>query len=407
MLKELSYAYAATVTSDRSLKNIDLGASCGFLFKVGHLGSKSTEYLALCKICEFVIHSLELCNLFIEASTREGVKLGSVVNDICAKSVIDSFLICFGNICVRHTGSICFNNIFKTGFARFGCNIVPSYPVFYFIYSDFYGLAQVLPLFRWLYRGRLVVNIDGLEHRREKWGRLAKWFLRLSEACAVRAADVVVADNKGIADYVTETYGRESVTIAYGGDHAVREVPQERQQEMLAARRLTPGGYALSLCRIEPENNCHVILEAARLSGQKLVFVGNWNRSEYGSKLKADFAEDDNICLVDAVYNLDELYTLRRNCRVYIHGHSAGGTNPSLVEAMHCEVPILAYDVVYNRETTGQQAHYWGSAESLAGLLLQLPTENLQQNATTMKALARQHYCWSTIARRYEETYGR
>ena len=263
----------------------------------------------------------------------------------------------------------------------------------------------VLPLFRWLYRGRLVVNIDGLEHRREKWGRLAKWFLRLSEACAVRAADVVVADNKGIADYVTETYGRESVTIAYGGDHAVREVPQERQLEMLAARGLTPGGYALSLCRIEPENNCHVILEAARKSGQKLVFVGNWNRSDYGRNLRMQYADCPNICTVDAVYELDELYTLRRNCRVYIHGHSAGGTNPSLVEAMHCEVPILAFDVVYNRETTGHQAHYWSSAEELAHVLQNTQADALSANAAAMKQLAHQHYCWQTIARRYESTY--
>lgn len=263
----------------------------------------------------------------------------------------------------------------------------------------------VLPIFRWLYRGRLVVNIDGLEHRREKWGRLAKWFLRLSEACAVRAADVVVADNKGIADYVTETYGSESVTIAYGGDHAVREVPQERQLEMLAARGLTPGGYALSLCRIEPENNCHVILEAARLSGQQLVFVGNWNRSDYGRNLRMQYADCPNICTVDAVYELDELYTLRRNCRVYIHGHSAGGTNPSLVEAMHCEVPILAFDVVYNRETTGHQAHYWGSAEELAHALQNTQADALSANAAAMKQLAHQHYCWQTIARRYESTY--
>ena len=263
----------------------------------------------------------------------------------------------------------------------------------------------VLPIFRWLYRGRLVVNIDGLEHRREKWGRLAKWFLRLSEACAVRAADVVVADNKGIADYVTETYGRESVTIAYGGDHAVREVPQERQLEMLAARGLTPGGYALSLCRIEPENNCHVILEAARLSGQQLVFVGNWNRSDYGRNLRMQYADCPNICTVDAVYELDELYTLRRNCRVYIHGHSAGGTNPSLVEAMHCEVPILAFDVVYNRETTGHQAHYWGSAEELAHALQNTQADALSANAAAMEQLAHQHYCWQTIARRYESTY--
>lgn len=263
----------------------------------------------------------------------------------------------------------------------------------------------MLPLFRLLYRGRLVVNIDGLEHRREKWGRFAKWFLRCSEACAVRTADVVVADNKGIANYVTETYGKQAVTIAYGGDHALREVSDEQQQQLLANRGLKRGEYALSLCRIEPENNCHLILEAARQSGQKLVFVGNWNRSDYGRKLREQYADCANICTIDAVYDLDELYTLRSNCRVYIHGHSAGGTNPSLVEAMHCAVPILAFDVVYNRETTGHKALYWDSANTLAEQLLNTEESILSTNATDMQHIARQQYCWSNIARQYEATY--
>lgn len=79
-----------------------------------------------------------------------------------------------------------------------------------------------LPIFRLLYRKRLVVNIDGLEHKRAKWGKFTKWFLRISEAMAVRFADVIVADNKGIQDYVTETYGKKSELIAYGGDHTQR-----------------------------------------------------------------------------------------------------------------------------------------------------------------------------------------
>lgn len=90
-----------------------------------------------------------------------------------------------------------------------------------------------LPIFRLLYRKRLIVNIDGLEHRRAKWGKFAKWFLRTSEAMAVKYADVVIADNKGIQDYVKETYDMPSELIAYGGDHTQRDVPEAQQLETL------------------------------------------------------------------------------------------------------------------------------------------------------------------------------
>ena len=119
-----------------------------------------------------------------------------------------------------------------------------------------------LPLYRLLFRKRIVVNIDGLEHRRDKWGKWARKFLRLSERIAVKFADVVVADNKVIRDYVTETYRKPSVLIAYGGDHAVIPVDLPRQREILAFFGVGAKAYACTICRIEPENNCHLILEA-------------------------------------------------------------------------------------------------------------------------------------------------
>lgn len=109
---------------------------------------------------------------------------------------------------------------------------------------------------------RLVVNIDGLEHKRAKWGKFTKWFLRISEAMAVRFADVIVADNKGIQDYVTETYGKKSELIAYGGDHTQREVSEERQHEILNKYGVKANTYSISVCRIEPENNSHILCEA-------------------------------------------------------------------------------------------------------------------------------------------------
>ena len=229
---------------------------------------------------------------------------------------------------------------------------------------------------------------------------LTKWFLRTSEAMAVRYADVVIADNKGIQDYVRETYHKEAVLIAYGGDQVLRNISEERQMEILRKYGVTPGNYAVSVCRIEPENNSHVICEAFASSGKDIVFVGNWERSEYSRGLKQKYAEYCNIRMVNAVYDLDELYALRNWCCCYVHGHSAGGTNPSLVEAMFFGKPVLAYDVVYNRETTGNKACYFKTADELTELL-----NRNTPDGTPMKEIAMRRYTWKYIAEQYEILY--
>lgn len=258
----------------------------------------------------------------------------------------------------------------------------------------------ILPLFRLFCRKRLIINIDGLEHRREKWGRMARTFLKLSESMAVRHADVIISDNKGIQDYVREEYGRESVLIAYGGDHAVRSLAPEREEEVLDRYGLRQEGYAVTVCRIEPENNCHLTLEAFSKSDRELVFIGNWSKSAYGQELKEKYSSFPNIHILDPIYDIDTLYALRKNSCAYVHGHSAGGTNPSLVEAMFFGKPILAYDVVYNRETTGGKADYWGSAEELVRLL-----ESELSDGKQLESMARNSYMWSHIAHQYEKLY--
>lgn len=257
-----------------------------------------------------------------------------------------------------------------------------------------------LPLFRLLYHKRLVVNIDGLEHRRAKWNGFTKSFLRFSEKMAIKYADAIIADNKGIQDYVTETYHKDSALIAYGGDHVLRNVPADRQKEILAQYGLAEKQYAVSVCRIEPENNCHITLEAFSKTGRHLVFIGNWERSNYGHEMKTCFAVYPNIQLLDAVYDLDILYTLRNHARWYVHGHSAGGTNPSLVEAMFFGCPILAYDVVYNRETTLNSAYYYKDSEELVALLCKDDLDGEE-----MRVIAEQHYTWKHIAEQYEALY--
>lgn len=257
-----------------------------------------------------------------------------------------------------------------------------------------------LPIFRMFYRKKLIINIDGLEHRREKWGKLARKVLLYSERAAVRYADTIIADNKGIQDYVTETYHRDSVLIAYGGDHVRHEMSQEVQEQHLAAYQLEKGKYAITVCRIEPENNCHKTLEAFANSGKELVFIGNWNKSAYGRNLKEKYSNYPHLHLLDAIYDLDILYALRKNAGAYVHGHSAGGTNPSLVEAMFFGCPILSYDVVYNRATTHNQAYYWKEVADLEQLLTRTDLDG-----KVMTDIAQKEYTWKHIARQYESLY--
>lgn len=262
-----------------------------------------------------------------------------------------------------------------------------------------------LPLFRLFCKKKLVVNIDGLEHRREKWGRFAKWFLRYSEKMAVKYADVVVSDNKGIQDYVKQTYGKDSALIAYGGDHVERELSVEQQEAMLKRYGVKKGDYSFTVCRIEPENNCHVTLEAFAQTGDRLMFVGNWEKSEYGRALKEKYKEVVTLSLLDPIYDLDTLYAFRANCKFYVHGHSAGGTNPSLVEAMYFGRPILAYDVVYNRETTENATCYFRTVLELVAVLNIKEEEAWRESAQKMKEIANRRYLWKVVARQYEELY--
>ncbi len=257
-----------------------------------------------------------------------------------------------------------------------------------------------LPFLRLLSRAKIIVNIDGLEHRRNKWTAHIRKFLLLSEVVAVKWAHTIIADNKGIADYVKWRYKKDATLITYGGDHVMRPVPQETQDRILRSYGLEKRGYSMKVCRIEPENNCHIVLDAFANSGKQLVFIGNWKKNEYSRRLKEQYKNHSNITLLDSIYDLEILYTLRTNTEFYIHGHSAGGTNPSLVEAMFFGCPILAYNCVYNCETTCNKASYWSNSEELQQLLQK---QGLTGEAT--KEIACKHYTWEKITKEYESIY--
>ncbi len=260
----------------------------------------------------------------------------------------------------------------------------------------------ILPLFRLFYpKTKLIINIDGLEHRREKWNKPIKKFLKYSERLAVKFGDVIISDNKAIQDYVLDEYKKTSRMIAYGGDHAqkVPSSPEVIQQYGI------PKEYAFKVCRIEPENNIHLILEAFSHSPLPLVIIGNWNKSDYGIKLKEKYKSSASTILLDPIYNQNKLDQIRSNCKIYVHGHSAGGTNPSLVEAMSLGLPVFSFDVYYNRETTQNKAKYFKNKEELVRLIQNISEPEIQKLGNEMKAIADKEYTWQKIANQYLELF--
>ena len=260
-----------------------------------------------------------------------------------------------------------------------------------------------LPIIKLISQKKIIIHIDGLEWRRAKWGAMAKKFLKISEQIAINYADVVIADNAAIQEYITDEYHKNSELIAYGGDHVF---PMKTEQLKNWNYSFSPKSYAIKVCRIEPENNIHIVLEAfSKINNLSLVIVGNWNNSEYGLMLRKKYIHDKNIQFLDPIYDQDKLYILRSNALCYVHGHSAGGTNPSLVEAMFLGLPIIAFDINYNQETTYHKAIYFDSVEKLITLLKGFDKLELSNLGSKMKELALQYYTWENVTDKYADLF--
>ena len=141
-----------------------------------------------------------------------------------------------------------------------------------------------------------------------------------------------------------------------------------------------------------------MILEAYARARAPLVFVGNWENSSYGRRLRQAYGDRPWISLLDPVYDPALLQRIRRRASVYVHGHFAGGTNPSLVEMMHFDVPVLAFDCTYNRYTTEDEASYFADADALAVLAAE---DACWARGAVLGAIARRRYTWSRIGACY------
>lgn len=209
----------------------------------------------------------------------------------------------------------------------------------------------------------IVTNMDGLEWRRTKYNRLTRWYLRQAERWGALHSDYLIADSKSIQLYLDDKFNCNSVFIPYGAELFT---PAGNETQQLRELNLNPLEYDLLIARFEPENNIEMALQAYAAQGKRmLVLVGGYDKTKFGNRCYAQFNGHSNIRFLNGIYDGNLLNTLRYYSRLYIHGHSVGGTNPSLLEAMACGSLIAAHDNAFNRSVLEDHAHYFDTIDSL------------------------------------------
>ncbi len=256
-------------------------------------------------------------------------------------------------------------------------------------------------------RARLVTNMDGLEWKRGKWNFFLQRFALLTEKLGARFSDALIADNEAIRDYLREKYARHSYFIPYGAK-PVAEPPASH----LAAYGLQPQGYSMLIARMEPENNVEMVLDGYLASGDERPFlVVGKPTTRFGEAMVRKFAGRERVRFLGGIYDYDVLSALRRHAAFYFHGHSVGGTNPSLVEAMATGAFVAAHDNAFNRTVLEENALYFADAGDVARLLRSDASALRERFEAGNRRKVRDVYAWEKVAaehvRVFEEVLAR
>ncbi len=245
----------------------------------------------------------------------------------------------------------------------------------------------------------LITNMDGLEWKRTKFSKKVQRFLKYAEKLAVKHSDVLVADSEAIKDYLHKTYGAHSHFIAYGA-----EVFQNPHEDVIGSYKVSVYGYNMLVARMEPENNIEIILDGVHKSSgkEKCLVIGNF-KNEFGTYLFQKYSSDDRIVFLGAVYDLSILNNLRFYSRYYFHGHSVGGTNPSLLEAMASSCFIISHNNEFNKSVLRDNALYFNNAADIT-TLLDKPYDTSLKASYIMcnKQKIETTYSWENIINLYE-----
>jgi glycosyltransferase involved in cell wall biosynthesis len=258
--------------------------------------------------------------------------------------------------------------------------------------------APFLPLLR-AARIPVATHVDGLEWQRAKWGTVGRRYYRMAEAMAVRWSDALIADARGIADYYTREFAAPTTLLTYGAPLI------SPGTDRLAELGLEPDGYHLAVARFEPENHVDVIVDGYRRSGasKPLVVVGSAPYSDAYTQRVHGLA-DERVRFLGGVWDQKQLDQLYANCFTYLHGHSVGGTNPSLLRALGAGAAVIAFDVDFNREVVAEAGRYFSDAADVAALVNAAEDDPIvvQLDGKRARELA-EGYDWDDVSVGYEQ----
>ena len=246
----------------------------------------------------------------------------------------------------------------------------------------------------------IISHMDGLEWKREKYSAPVKSFLKHAESLAVRYSHFYIADSRIIQSYLHNKYNIHAVYLSYGA-----EVPDNQNSDFLSEYGISPYSYCMIMARMEPENNIATIVEAfhGSSSAMKLLVLGN-TENQFGRKIRRKYSADKRILFAGACYDKEKVHALRSFSTFYFHGHSAGGTNPSLLEAMASRAVIVAHDNPFNREVLGENGLFFTTVSDI-GRIISSTLESTTRKAmieNNFQKIKSQHN-WEQIIEQYEK----
>ena len=246
----------------------------------------------------------------------------------------------------------------------------------------------------------VATHVDGLEWKRAKWGRAGRKYYQSVEKLAVIWSDTLIADAIGIQDYYRQKFDADTVYLAYGAP-----LLEQGHSDKLAQLGLEPQGYHLVVARFEPENNVHLIVEGFTRSNARLplIVVGSAPYSDRYTRQVHELA-DSKVRFVGGVWDQELLDQLYANARVYWHGHSVGGTNPSLLRAAGSGTATNAFDVGFNREVLESSGRYFAGPQDVARLAeeAEQPSSDTRARGEQVRQIALR-YNWDHVTDGYEQ----
>ncbi len=254
----------------------------------------------------------------------------------------------------------------------------------------------------------VLIHMDGMEWQRQKWGFFAKIFLKWNEKLAIKLADGNIIDHPEVGNYYIKRYKAYTHYIPFGAETEKLKIAEHEELNKILGFELESNNYYLLISRLEPENNVEMILDAYKALEQDNIFlvIGSTD-TKYGKYLLKKFGSCNKIIFTGSIFRKTILNALRANCKAYFHGHSVGGTNPSLIEAMAASCLIFAHDNIFNRHVLGDNAYYFSNKDVLSDNLRSIAEKigKKEEFARANIQKIKESYNWDRLTEQYIELF--